>query len=82
MTNITKGTETTTPVIFIVQFDKIYLDGTLAGLDMPGQTITCPDRSSAERALALYAAVAKSGDFMRDHKGDRFTVSHVELHHA
>lgn len=65
--------------MFTIQFDVTYLDGNLAGLLIPGQTVTYPDRNSFDRALRFYVQVARDGDFIRAVvTGNRYTVSNVQ----
>ena len=66
---------------YIVQFDKWFLEGNLAGLTIPGCTVTSSDRASAERLMGFYSRVATDDDFIRDAgTGNRFKVSNVLLH--
>ena len=65
---------------YIVQFDKTFLDGPLAGMTATGQCITFPTRASADRARAVYSNAEQSDDFMREAvTGARFKVSNVAL---
>ena len=64
----------------MVQFDKTYLDGNLAGLVIPGETVTYPDDKSAQHHAAFLEKVMRSGDFVRDcGTGKRYSVSNVQL---
>ncbi len=57
------------------------LDGPLAGLVIPGQTLTTPDRDQAGRTLAFYQKVEADGDFMREAvTGFRFRPLNAVLH--
>ena len=67
----------------IVQFDKTYLDGDLAGVIIPGETCTHPDWNAAQRHAAMLQRVEQEGDFIRDcSTGRRYTVANVVLHDA
>ena len=65
----------------IVQFDKFLLDGTLAGLTVPGETVGYPSYPEAQRAAAFYERVAREEDFIRAAvTGNRYRVSNVQVH--
>lgn len=64
----------------IVQFDKTYLTGPLAGLTVAGQTCTYPDYKSARRYVEFLAQVIKDDDFIRHGStGAKYTVSNVRI---
>ena len=66
--------------MYIVQFDKTYLDGNLKGMLLAGETVTYPERSGAERHVAFLSRVAREGDFIRAAvTGNRYQVSNVVL---
>jgi len=65
---------------FIVQFDVTYIEGNLAGLRIPGETIRCNTREQAERYLAIYADRADRGDFVRNAvTGKRYRVTNTAI---
>jgi len=64
----------------IVQFDKTFLTGNLAGLTIPGQTCTYPEKKQAQRHATFLEKVIREGDFLRDAAtGHKFTPSNVHL---
>ena len=67
----------------IVQFDKTFSTGNLAGLTIPGQICTYPNYSGAQHHAAFLEKVMRDGDFVRDAvTGDKYTVSNVHLYNA
>lgn len=66
--------------VTIVQFDKRFLDGALAGLLVPGQTITFATYKTAQREAALLCNAEDRDDSIRDTvTGNRFKVSNVQV---
>ena len=69
---------TATPTI--VQFDKHFQSGLLAGLTIPGETCSYPDYRSAQRHAALLERCVRDDDFLREYgSGNQYTVSNVQL---
>ena len=66
----------------IVQFDKTYLDGTLADILIPGQCVSFPNYGTAQKFAALYQRVERDSDFIRSVNGVRFPVSNIQLFQA
>jgi hypothetical protein len=63
---------------YLFQFDKMMLDGALAGFTLPGEYIASVDRGSLERSFRTYCRVEQADDFMRDcASGNRFKVRNV-----
>ena len=66
--------------MYIIQFDKTYLDGTLVGLTIPGEICRFDSRADAERALRFYHRVEIDRDFIRAvGTGNRYTVSNIAM---
>lgn len=65
--------------MIVVQADKHYLDGTLAGMTIPsGFTCTYPTMREAIRVVRWLRKVERDGDFIRaTGTGERYRVSRV-----
>jgi hypothetical protein len=63
--------------MYRVSADIKYLDGTLAGLDLPhGYTVTMPTRKLAQRTAMFLERVRQSDDFIRACvTGNRYKVT-------
>lgn len=65
---------------YLVQFDKTFLDGNLAGICVPGQVISALTRNRADYLARFYRGVEQRDDFMRDCvTGSRYKVSNVAV---
>ena len=69
--------------MFIVQFDVQYVEGTLAGLLIPGNCVTFTERFEAERARDFYQEVELEGGLLRaSMTGNSYRVSNIEVHNV
>ena len=66
--------------VTIVQFSKTFLDGTLKGTTVPGQTITFPTYKGDQREASFLCNTEDHDDFIRDAvTGSKFKVSKVRI---